>query len=93
MGAFIARQPNGRLCRFSTVVDTVTHYNMTEEDYIEFCAEQARQEAKFHLEHHIRPFDWVKDHFVPNNDSEETFQNLLLIMNEPVEDEDKGVER
>ncbi len=45
MGAFIARQPNGLLCRFSTVVDTVTHYNMTEEEYIEMCAEKAKKEA------------------------------------------------
>ena len=35
MGAFIARQPNGLLCRFSSVVDCVTDYNMTEEEYIE----------------------------------------------------------
>lgn len=37
MGAFIARQPNGLLCRFSSVVDCVTDYNMTEEEYIEMC--------------------------------------------------------
>ena len=30
MGAFIAKQPNGLYCRFSTVVDCVTHYDMTE---------------------------------------------------------------
>lgn len=41
MGAFIARQPNGLLCRFSTVVDCITDYNMTEEEYIEMCAEKA----------------------------------------------------
>ena len=35
MGAFIARQPNGLLCRFSTVVDCITDYNMTEEEYIQ----------------------------------------------------------
>lgn len=32
MGAFIARQPNGLLCRYSTIVDSVTHINMTEEE-------------------------------------------------------------
>ena len=35
MGAYIARQPNGLLCRFSSVVDAVTHYNYSEEEYIE----------------------------------------------------------
>ena len=46
MGAFIARQPNGLLCRFSSVVDCITDYNMTEDEYIEMCAEKAREEAR-----------------------------------------------
>ena len=40
MGAFISKQPNGLYCRFSTIVDTITHYNMTESDYIEFCIDR-----------------------------------------------------
>ena len=40
MGAYIAKQPNGLYCRFSSVVDTVTHWNMTEEDYINFHKER-----------------------------------------------------
>ena len=63
MGSFIARQPNGLLCRFSTVVDCVTHYNMTEEDYIELRAEQAREDARLDLQrkNFIKPFDLVKE--------------------------------
>lgn len=63
MGSFIARQPNGLLCRFSTVVDCVTHYNMTEEDYIELRAEQAREAARYDLKSgfFIQPFEKVKD--------------------------------
>lgn len=53
MGAFIARQPNGLLCRFSSVVDCITDYNMTEDDYIEMCAEKAREEARDVLNHYI----------------------------------------
>ena len=34
MGAFISKQPNGLYCRFSSVVDCPTHWNMTKEDYI-----------------------------------------------------------
>ena len=49
MGAFIARQPNGLLCRWSSVVDNITHYNMTEEEYIEYRAEKAREEARWEL--------------------------------------------
>ncbi|MDE6536077.1 MAG: hypothetical protein K2K82_08745 [Muribaculaceae bacterium] len=62
MGAFIARQPNGLLCRWSSVVDNITHYNMTEEEYIEYRAEKAREDARFELEHNprfIRPFSEI----------------------------------
>ncbi len=46
MAGFIARQPNGLLCRHSTVTDCLTDYNMTEEDYINMCKEKAEEEAK-----------------------------------------------
>lgn len=60
MAGFIARQPNGLLCRHSTIVDCVTDYNMTEEDYINLCIEKARKEAKEVLEKYIQPFDMVE---------------------------------
>ena len=77
MGAFIARQPNGLLCRFSTVVDTVTHYNMTEEEYIEMCAEKAREEARDVINNYLKPFELVKDYFRPNNMTEQQFEEIL----------------
>ena len=67
MGAFIAKQPNGLYCRFSTVVDGITHYNMTEEDYIEMCAEKARKEARDVLKNYLRPFSEVKKYFSPDS--------------------------
>ena len=67
MGAFIARQPNGLLCRFSSVVDCVTDYNMTEEEYIEMCAEKARKEARDVLDHYIKPFEMVDRYFLPKH--------------------------
>ena len=76
MGSFICRQPNGKLCRFSTVVDTITHYNMTDEEYIEMKAEQARKEAKDVIENHLKPFDWVDNFFLPNNMTEEEFERI-----------------
>ena len=59
--SYIARQPNGLMCRFSTIVDAVTHINMSEEDYIEMCSERAREEAKRNLEnkHFGKTFDCV----------------------------------
>ncbi|MEZ3424497.1 MAG: hypothetical protein K1W39_12390 [Lachnospiraceae bacterium] len=77
MGAFVVRQPNGLLCRFSTVVDTVTHYNMTEEDYIEMCAEKAREEARDVINNYLKPFESVKDYFVPTNMTEQKFEEIL----------------
>ena len=61
MGAFIARQPNGLLCRWSSVVDNITHYNMTEEEYIEYRAEVARERARRELSdpYTIRPFSEI----------------------------------
>lgn len=80
MGAFIARQPNGLLCRFSTVVDTVTNYNMTDEEYIEMCAERARKEARETIESYTRPFEEVKNRFIANNMTQEEFNRILLEM-------------
>ncbi|MBD5367285.1 MAG: hypothetical protein HDR82_09880 [Bacteroides sp.] len=62
MGAFIARQPNGLLCRWSTIVDNITHYNMTEDEYVEYRAEKAREDARWELENNprfIRPFSEI----------------------------------
>lgn len=87
MGRFIAKQPNGLYCLFSTVVDCPTKWNMTEEDYIELCAQEAREEAKFTLERRLRPFDWVKEYFYPNNMTEEEFKKCLLDMGAIVEEE------
>lgn len=85
MGAFIAKQPNSLYCRFSTVIDTITDYNMTEEDYIKLC--QARfgekygiKEAMDVLENHLRPFSDVLESFVPNNESIENFKMRLKEM-------------
>lgn len=88
MGAFIARQPNGLICRFSTIVDTVTHFNMTEEDYISEVQmkrygrsrEEAEIEAKDTIEHYMQPFSEVIRRFLPNNDSREEFLTLLRAM-------------
>lgn len=77
MSAFIVKQPNGKYMRFSTVVDCPTHWNMTEQDYIEFCKERAVKEAKDVLKNYIKPFGLVKDCFVPNIMAEEEFNKIL----------------
>lgn len=85
MGSFIAKQPNGLYCRFSTVVDTVTHYNMTFDDYVNDIQiskygrnkQEAEREAKDTIEHHLKPFHEVINRFVPNNQTKVEFNQLL----------------
>ncbi len=90
MGAYIARQPNGLFCRFSTVVDTVTHWNMTEDDYINFSKERygiySEESARDTLKNHLKPFEKIKDDFIPANDSVEEFEEMLRSMGD-----DKGL--
>lgn len=80
--SYIARQPNGLLCRFSTIVDAVTHINMTEEDYIELCAERAREDAKRDLEdkRFVRSFDCVLEDTRFDNMTYDEWQGYLKEM-------------
>lgn len=57
MAGFISKQPNGLYCRFSTVVDCPTDWNMTEEDYVELCKQKAEKEARDVLANHLYPFE------------------------------------
>ena len=82
MGAFICRQPNGKLCRFSTVVDSVTHYNMTDEEYIEMRAERAREDARYTLEHDLEPYAWIDEFFRPGEMTQEEFDKIKKEMEE-----------
>lgn len=81
--SFLCRQPNGLLCRFSTVEDSVTHYNMTDEEYIELRIKQAEEEAREFLSNkkNFYDFEEIKDSFVPNLDmSLEDFEKALVEM-------------
>lgn len=81
MSGIIAVQPNGLLCRFSTVVDTFTDWNMTEEEYIEMCVEKAakdaREKALDTLKDWKRPFEEVKNRFYPGNNTIDEFNKIL----------------
>lgn len=90
MGSFIVKQPNGLYCEFSSIVDTITTYNMTEEEYINMCVERAKErairDAEDTLKYHVYPFKRIKDEFFPNNNSIEEFENILHEMGD-----DKGL--
>lgn len=89
MGAFISRQPNGLLCRFSTIVDCITHYNMTEEEYIEMETEKAREAAIDVINNYLRPYELIDEYFVPNNMTQEEFESIKKEMEQTVKKEDQ----
>ena len=75
----IAQQPNGKYCRFSSVIDTLTHINMTAEDYIFNITGTVknREDGVDTLTNHLYQFSEVVDSFVPNNMSTERFNELV----------------
>lgn len=46
MGLQIIKQPNNKYCIFSSIVDTITHYNMSEQDIINDWVEDANKEIE-----------------------------------------------
>lgn len=89
MGSFIAKQPNGLYCRFSTIVDCPTDWNMTKEDYIELCKKKAEEylekDAIYTIANCVKPFEMVREWFRPVNMTNEEFEALLTEMAKPVE--------
>ena len=83
MGGFIAEQPNGKYCRFSTVVDCFTHINMTFEDYVRVIMSRgnqewkAREEAEDIIDNYLFPFQEAIDRFSPSNMSFKEFKEII----------------
>jgi len=81
MSAFISKQPNGLYCRFSNVVDCLTHINLTYDEYIQLCVnkwgESARADAIDVLENYTHDFSEVLSKFIPNNISINEFREQL----------------
>ena len=82
MAGFIAKQPNGLYCRFSTVVDCPTDWNMTEEDYLSNITGTVpnRDTGEEVLSYHLRDFSEVLDYFIDNNMTKEEFDKLVIEM-------------
>lgn len=88
--SFIARQPNGLLCRHSSVVDCVTDYNMTDKECIDLQAQRAKERAerdtRIILEKYLQGIEEVKESFIPNNMSKKNFNKILKDMEKPAEE-------
>lgn len=79
LAGFIAKQPNGLYCRFSTVVDCPTHINMTKEDYLNNVTGTVlnREEGEKVLKRYLQPFKEVIDRYTPLNMTRNDFRHLL----------------
>lgn len=86
MASFVCKQPNGLYCRFSTIVDCPTDWNMTADDYIEMCKDKAEKEAREVLADYLQPFEMVKERFYPNNMTDEEFEQFLKDVETPQND-------
>lgn len=87
MAGFIAKQPNGLYCRFSSVVDTVTHWDMTFDDYVKVIMERGYNEeyAKKEADEiinggYLKSFEYVLESFIPNNQSIDDFKKWCLFV-------------
>ena len=81
MGQYLAKQPNGRYCIFSTVSDCPTFWNLTAEEYITLCSDIAKEEARGDLIEADREgntrFDKISIDFEPNCMSKKQFAKFL----------------
>lgn len=85
MGSFIAQQPNGLYCRFSSIVDCPTCWNMTKEEFIQYRLNEFKEELETYFEARLKPFEWVEEYFRPINMTEEKFKEILEAMKTPVD--------
>lgn len=80
MGRMIVKQPNGKYCRFSTVVDCPTIINMTEEEYIQLriheAIDSAIEDAKDTLKHYVHTMDEMDRSFRETNMTKKKYGEL-----------------
>lgn len=88
MGAFYCLQPNGLYCRFSTVLDCPTDYNLTVYDIVSKCVRDTIRDVKDMIENGLEPFEEIQENFAPINMSVEQFKDILTKMGLPVSETD-----
>lgn len=74
---FLAKQPNGLYCYFDDIDDQPKKWNITEEDYVKSCVENAKKEAIKTLKR-AKDFRRVYESFIADdNMTEEDFDKFL----------------
>lgn len=90
----IIKQPNGKYCIFSIIVDDITHYNLTQSDIVELRVEKAKKsiekevkEIVDKLEKGEKPYNHFTKSFdeamntIGNIHGEEEKQNMEQLIN------------
>jgi hypothetical protein len=82
VAGFIVQQPNGLYCRFSTVVDCPTHWNMTREEYLNNVTGtvNGKEAGEEILNDYLKSFSEVLNCFVSRNMSQEEFDEIIKVM-------------
>ena len=91
MGQQIIKQPNGKYCLFSSVVDNVTYYGMTKEEIVEVWTEKAKKDFEEKVNDIVNKLDkGEKPYFQFTLSYEEILQTILEVHNA---DEMRNVKR
>jgi hypothetical protein len=53
MGRQIIKQPNGKFCIFSSIVDSITYYNMEEKDIADLWVNEERENIEKRVKENI----------------------------------------
>lgn len=57
MGRQIIKQPNGKYCIFSSIVDNFTYYDMTEDEIVELWANEEREQIAKRVKENIEKLE------------------------------------
>jgi hypothetical protein len=57
----ILKQPNGKYCIFSSIVDNITHYNMSEQDIVEEYVKDYRERISLEVNQTIKKLEASND--------------------------------
>jgi len=82
MGQQIIKQPNGKYCLFSSVVDNVTYYDMTKEEIVEVWTEKAKKDFEEKVNDIVSKLDKGEKPYLQFTLSyEEMLQTILEVHN------------
>lgn len=78
----IIRQPNGKLMVWSSVVEEPVYYDITEKEYIEIMANEAREKAKSDLERKsfVKESSWINSLICAYGRDTEELDELVNIL-------------